>query len=127
MCIRDSTYIASGTLNYVTDYTDFSSVTEDQTGNYIALKVTAGAEVTISDAMTIEVTGNQTKSFGKSHLEIDDSFVIVMRANAIKAKENGQVITFAIDWDGPDASAYAQTTYTVDLTGVTLASAPSAE
>lgn len=39
----------SGTLNYVTDYTQFSSKTEEQEGNYLAIKCTAipGATITV--------------------------------------------------------------------------------
>lgn len=43
----------TGTLNYVDDYTDFSSNEDEQKGNYLALKCTAISGATI----TVEVVG----------------------------------------------------------------------
>lgn len=42
----------TGTLKYVTDYTGFSSKVEEQSGNYIGLKVEADA-----DSITVELVG----------------------------------------------------------------------
>ena len=37
---------ATGTLNYITDYTGFSGDPEEQEGNYIALQATVGDDIT---------------------------------------------------------------------------------
>lgn len=46
--------VISGTLNYVTGYTDFSGDVSEQSGNYLVLKCTS--EKT-SDVITVELIG----------------------------------------------------------------------
>ena len=49
--------VISGTLNYVTGYTDFSEDTEEQSGNYLALKCTTEDP---GDKITVELIGGST-------------------------------------------------------------------
>ena len=46
----------AGTLNYVTDYTGFSSIVSDQEGNYLALKVSTIPENGVTT--TVELSGS---------------------------------------------------------------------
>ena len=59
----------SGTLHYVEDYTEFSSLPEQQSGNYLALKVDAPEDSTI----TVEVVGGT-----KGPVTLDDDKNIVL-------------------------------------------------
>lgn len=61
-----------GTLNYVTGYTGFSSVTSDQEGNYLALKVSTIPENGVT--VTVELTGG-----AKGPVTLDDDRNIVLR------------------------------------------------
>ena len=55
MTISDG--VISGTLNYVTGYTEFSEDVEEQSGNYLALKCTTQDA---SDTITVELIGGST-------------------------------------------------------------------
>ena len=57
------------TLHYVEDYTEFSSLPEQQSGNYLALKVNAPEDSTI----TVEVIGGT-----KGPVTLDDDKNIVL-------------------------------------------------
>lgn len=59
----------SGTLHYVEDYTEFSSLPEQQSGNYLALKVDAPEDSVI----TVEVVGGT-----KGPVTLDDDKNIVL-------------------------------------------------
>lgn len=61
-----------GTLNYVTGYTGFSSVTADQEGNYLALKVSTVPESGVT--VTVELIGGV-----KGPVILDDDRNIVLR------------------------------------------------
>lgn len=63
----------SGTLKYVTGYTGFSSVTSEQSGNYLALKFEATPE---PDSITVEVV-NGTK--GPVLLDEDKNIVLLIK------------------------------------------------
>lgn len=58
-----------GTLHYVEDYTEFSSLPAQQSGNYLALKVNAPEDSTI----TVEVIGGN-----KGPVTLDDDKNIVL-------------------------------------------------
>ena len=60
----------TGTLNYVTDYTGFSSKVEEQSGNYLAIKVEADA-----DAITVELING---TLGHP-VTLDEDGMIVLR------------------------------------------------
>lgn len=65
----------SGTLNHVTGYTDFSSVVNEQSGNYLALKLANGGENVVT---TVEVVGG-TK--GPVTLDADRNIVLLIKSN----------------------------------------------
>ena len=59
----------SGTLHYVEDYTEFSSLPEQQSGNYLALKVDEDKNIVLliadEDTQSVRVTvkkGTETES-----------------------------------------------------------------
>ncbi len=95
----------TGTLNYVTGYTGFSSKVEEQSGNYLVThsSVPGVDGVTI----TVEVVGGTS---GPSTLDADG--LIVDRITSTTQK-----IRVKASKDG-----YATVTKTFDLTGLTLAS-----
>lgn len=61
----------TGTLNYVTGYTGFSSLEEQQSGNYLALKVDVGEETGVTT--TVEVVGGD-----KGPVTLDEDMNIVL-------------------------------------------------
>lgn len=95
----------SGTLNYVTGYTDFSSVVEEQSGNYLALKLANGGENVVT---TVEVVGG-TK--GPVTLDADRNIVLLIKSNT------DQSIRVIHTLNG------TSTTKTFTLTGLTLSPA----
>lgn len=66
--VIDGTEI-SGTLHYVENYTDFSSLPDQQSGNYLALKVVAPD----SEKTTVEVLGGT-----KGPVTLDEDMNIVL-------------------------------------------------
>lgn len=91
----------TGTLNYVTGYTEFSSNVSEQSGNYLALKV----DFTPADAVTtVEVVGG-TK--GAVTLDEDKNIVLLI-------KNTTQSVKVITSKDG----AQKEKTYT--LSGLTL-------
>lgn len=60
----------SGTLHYVTGYTDFSSVVGEQSGNYLALKVDAPEDSTV----IVDLVGGT-----KGAVELDSDRNIVLK------------------------------------------------
>lgn len=73
----------SGTLHYVEDYTEFSSLPAQQSGNYLALKVNAPEDSTI----TVEVVGGT-----KGPVTLDDDKNIVL----LIADENTQSVRVTV-------------------------------
>lgn len=93
----------TGTLLYVTDYTEFSGTVSEQKGNYMALKF----EPDPADAkVTVEVV-NGTK--GPVVLDSDKNIVLL-----IKNKDT-QKVKVTVEKEG-----YTTTSKTYDLTGLTL-------
>lgn len=62
--------VVSGTLKMVTDYTGFSSIAEEQSGNYIAMYCEANPNATI----TVELVGGRSGA-----VTLDDDGLIVLR------------------------------------------------
>ena len=91
----------TGTLKYVTGYTEFSSVTSEQKGNYMALKIEAEPDA----VTTVEVVGG-TK--GPVTLDEDMNIVLLIRN---KDTQDVQVISTKGD---------QSVTKTYDLSGLTL-------
>lgn len=61
----------TGTSKYVTGYTGFSSVVEEQTGNYLALKFDTEPE---ADEVTVDVIGGE-----KGPVKLDEDRMLVIR------------------------------------------------
>ena len=89
----------TGTLAYISDYTDFSDDTDLQKGNYHAL------HVNIPDGATVTV------SLGSDSGEVDADGIVVLR---IADKDAQLVITSTVDGETE--------TMTFDLSGLTLES-----
>ena len=62
----------SGTLHHVTGYTEFSSLPDEQSGNYLAIKVADSG----ADSTTVEVVGG-TK--GPVTLDADRNIVLLIK------------------------------------------------
>ena len=81
-----------GTLNYVTDYTGFSSVSEDQEGNYLALKIEAKKNDTDIEKVSVTLSDSQSEVF----LDADKLHVVRLvnkdQTLTIKAYENEEVV-----------------------------------
>lgn len=91
----------TGTLNYVSDYTDFSSNPEEQSGNYLVIKVEATNATTITCQIS-EATSTPDP------IELDEDGIFVARLHS-----NTQTITIK-------AIGEATTTQVLNLTGLTL-------
>lgn len=96
----------TGTLKYVDDYTGFSSKTEEQSGNYLAIH----AADSKADSITVEVLGGTS---GPRTLDSDG--LIVLRI----ADKNTQRVQVKSYKDGA-----VKDTKTYSLTGLTLEAAP---
>lgn len=92
----------TGTLKYVSDYTEFSSVASEQKGNYLALKVDTDSEET---TVTVELVGGT-----KRPVTLDEDKNIVL---LIKNKDT-QSIKVTVD-NGEDSA-----TKTYGLSGLIL-------
>lgn len=93
----------TGTLKLVTDYTGFSSATDEQSGNYLALHVTQEPE---DATVTVELIGGKNGA-----VELDDDGLIVLKI-ADTAKQSVKVTVT----NGEDTA-----TKTYSLKGLTLA------
>lgn len=93
----------SGTLKYVTGYTGFSSDAELQEGNYIALKVNAAPELTITVALKNGLSGAVT---------LDADRNVVIRVADISTQNEITVTASAED--------YETKVITFDISGLTL-------
>ena len=81
-----------GTLNYVTDYTSFSAVTEEQEGNYLALKVLATKNDEDIEKVSVTMSESQSEVFLDS-----DRLHVVRIVNkeqtlTVKAYEEDEVV-----------------------------------
>lgn len=96
----------SGTLKYVTGYTDFSSETDEQSGNYLVLKVDNGGNDDVT--ATVEVVGGEK---GPVELDSDMNIVLLIKSNT------DQSVRVVLSLNGTSVTK----TYT--LTGLTLSPA----
>ena len=95
-------YAITGTLNYVSGYTGFSSVISEQAGNYLALRIDTDEPEALT---TVELVGGT-----KGPVVLDDDMNIVL---LIKDK-NSQSIKVTMETDEDSL------TKTYDLSGLTL-------
>lgn len=105
--VKISDKTISGTLKYITDYTEFSSVTEEQKGNYLALDFSDNW-LTDNDPtkFTVELKGG-TK--GPVTLTDSDSFCVFRVTN----KDTQTIEVVSTDSTGTSTSTYS-------LSGLTL-------
>lgn len=93
----------TGTLKYVTDYTGFNdSVVEEQSGNYLAIKVDTVDEV---DSITVELVGGT-----KGPVTLDEDRIHVMRIKDVESQSIKIVAT-----KGEESCSE-----TFDISGLTL-------
>lgn len=102
--------VVSGTLKYVTGYTGFSGLEAEQSGNYIAIKVTTSL---VGGTTTVELING---TLGHP-VELDADMNIVLRI-ADPITQSIEVVTTN---DG------SSKTETFTLTGLTLESAPDGQ
>ena len=93
----------SGTLHYVTGYTDFSSVVGEQSGNYLALKVDAPEDSTV----IVDLVGGT-----KGAVELDSDRNIVLKIS----NKDTQSIEITVE----QGDSIAEKAY--NLSGLTLES-----
>ena len=103
----------TGTLKYVTDYTGFSSLPEEQNGYYFPFKVTVPADQSGAKA-TMQVSGKEPVN-----LDLSDGIGIVfMGKDEATAKTKSLVLN--IDWDG-EGNKYPTEVLGFDFTDVVYA------
>lgn len=93
---------ATGTLNYITDYTGFSGDPEEQEGNYIALQATVGDDITTTAELIGGIHGPVT---------LDSDGILVARIT-----DSVTAVKFTIT-KGTDSNVTV-----IDLSELTLAS-----
>lgn len=94
----------SGTSNYVTKYTGWSSVVGDQEGNYIALKLTTDSKEDIMVKMT---DGNKT-------VTLDEDGILVWKLSTTTDETTKKTTV------NPIKVTVGDTEFTIDLNGVTM-------
>ena len=104
----------TGDLTYVTGFTGFNTAKpEEQEGHYLTLQFAAPEGITEDVSVTC---GNKT--FGKDTFDDVNGAKIFSLIWRIEDTANNKTIT--IDWDGENATEYASTTYTLDISGLNL-------
>ena len=93
--VNDTLETITGTLHYVTDYTQFSGTASEQSGHFLAVKIDSDATLSVKDTADGEYTA------------LDDSGITVMRITNkstqklyIKAVLDGMTTEFAYDLSG---------------------------
>ena len=104
--VRLSANAITGTLNYLDDYTGFSSKTEEQSGNYLAIH----AADSKADSITAELVGGT-----KGPVTLDSDGLIVFRI----ADKNTQSVKITSYKNGA-----VKDVKTFSLSGLTLEAAP---
>lgn len=90
----------TGTLKYVTGYTQFSGVEEEQSGNYLAVKITDG------NAASIKVSKD-----GENYKSLDSDGIVITRLTDVSTQKLYIESTTAES---------TKINYTYDLSGLTL-------
>ena len=101
------TNVISGTLKYVTGYTQWSGESELQSGNYLALKFTPAEDSTLT--WKTQLVGGQ---FGEVALDSDMNCVYRVTSTSQEVELNGY-----------DANGNLVVSFHYPLTGLTLADA----
>ncbi len=101
----------TGTLKYVENFTDFSSVVEEQAGNYLAISFTVPADATADATLTVSSAGKADRVL---KLTAGATYNMLQR---IDNKQNAR--TYKFDFDG-EGAAYTAMNYVLSFTGMTL-------
>lgn len=100
----------TGTLKFISDYTQFSSNEKEQSGNFFAFTVKAPEGVTMNDekvVLKMVTSSGNTMAIDKA----DGTIVLIMNTlNPFKV---------VVDWDGEEAK-YAESEYTIDPSALKL-------
>lgn len=97
--------LVTGALKYVTGYTDFSGVTEEQSGNYLAMRVDTDDD---TDVITVELIGGTV-----GHpVTLDSDRNIVIRITDPIHQKIRVVVTNA---GGTDTKTYLYKLYRLNL------------
>lgn len=108
----------TGDLTYVTGFTGFNTANPDeQKGHYLTLQFAAPEGMTELPEGVSVTCGNKT--FGKETFDDVNGTKIFSIIYHIK-EEGSKTLTITIDWDGENATEYASTTYTLDISGLNL-------
>ncbi len=106
----------TGNVPYSSGNVNFSSIVEEQAGNYVSLVAKINGE--ISDNATLKMSANPRTFKVKDVLDTGktDEITMVLRVT-------GGTATATFDWDGngPEEAV----TYSIDTTGLTLEAAPT--
>lgn len=92
----------TGTLHYVTGYTNFSSVADEQSGNYLALKIDADPDTTT----TVEIVGGT-----KGPVTLDEDMNIVL---LIKNKDTQSIKVTTTDGEASTTKVYSLKNLTLE-------------
>ncbi|GEM_PF-5791633 len=107
----------TGSLKYYSNYTAFSDVKSEQSGNYLAIRMIP--KINTEDT-TVTIVGTTTKTFSKKDnpevFEEDGSLITIWRVTD-KLKEKN--IVYRIDYDG-SGKTFEQEDYILDISDVEL-------
>lgn len=113
-CAKTTDAPTEGWQDSVT-FTGFNTANPDeQEGHYLTLQFAAPEGITEDVSVTC---GNKT--FGKDTFDDVNGAKIFSIIYHIK-EEGSKTLTITIDWDGENATEYASTTYTLDISGLNL-------
>lgn len=110
----------TGTLNYVTNYTGFSSNVNEQTGYYFPFQVNIPTDIGENVIATMQVNNKTPKS-----LDLTDGKAVIFMGTT-EAIGRSKHITVNIDWDGEAGTKYPTETFVFNMKAVNYAPAPKA-
>ena len=116
-CAKTADEPTEGWQDSVT-FTGFNTANPDeQEGHYLTLQFAAPEGMTELPEGVSVTCGNKT--FGKETFDDVNGTKIFSIIYHIK-EEGSKTLTITIDWDGENATEYASTTYTLDISGLNL-------
>lgn len=111
---QNNTYTLSGTVKIVTGWKEFNSAAEEeQSGHYVALKLTKPA--TVTENFTVTLNGSKEKVLNKFFTEGEGTYeTVIMRLDALRAGEAPKnQFTVAFNWAEDNTD-----TYTFDISNL---------
>lgn len=109
----------AGTLNYVSNYTGFSSNTNEQNGYYFPFQIDIPADISDNVVATFQVNNKTPKP-----LDLTDGKAVIFMG-ATEAVARSKHITVNIDWDGEAGTKYPTETFVFNMTNVKYAPLPT--